>query len=392
MGETDAPQPQASHPIPASLLAIAKDARYLLACQELVQQVLSAFSTTSPEDSADDRFALEASLISSLLYTLFVVVRKKKTLGMEAAGLKYADELARWKIVGLSLVATLSTYAVGRLANNCRNDDPQIASEALRGERRREHFEEQRRAMLERASGNLPSGGIHTRTEANRHTVSPNPRSRRELLFRKLKSHGKLLAQWLSSALSVPLEGPHTVPEENGGQSSQSRSIASWLLRLHLALYCMNGRYASWQHRILGSSFEVSEENRLVNRPTTYRIVGLMILAQAMGTTLRAVSHLMVHSLVNSMESSGPAAITPSIDFGKTSTEFLGEASAMCGICHQVRRHPACPVGCGHVFCWTCLQQWVTTVRPECPICRTNCPSREILPLYNYYPGLREGE
>jgi peroxin-10 len=48
------------------------------------------------------------------------------------------------------------------------------------------------------------------------------------------------------------------------------------------------------------------------------------------------------------------------------------------------RHHPAAPSSCGHVFCWNCLMQWVSTVRPQCPLCRAPCRPQDVLPLYNY--------
>ena len=55
-----------------------------------------------------------------------------------------------------------------------------------------------------------------------------------------------------------------------------------------------------------------------------------------------------------------------------------------CGICLQKRDSPAAPTSCGHVFCWGCIQHWVSTVRPECPLCRAPARPQDILPLYNY--------
>jgi peroxin-10 len=41
---------------------------------------------------------------------------------------------------------------------------------------------------------------------------------------------------------------------------------------------------------------------------------------------------------------------------------------------------------CGHVFCWKCLQQWVSS-RGECPLCRTACLPQDILALHSYTPA-----
>jgi hypothetical protein len=59
---------------------------------------------------------------------------------------------------------------------------------------------------------------------------------------------------------------------------------------------------------------------------------------------------------------------------------------AVCTICRRDRIHPAAPSSCGHVCCWNCLIQWVSTVRPECPLCRSPCKAQDIIALHNYDP------
>lgn len=55
-----------------------------------------------------------------------------------------------------------------------------------------------------------------------------------------------------------------------------------------------------------------------------------------------------------------------------------------CTICRTQRQHPAASVKCGHVTCWDCLMNWVTNVRPECPLCRTPCQPQDIMILLGY--------
>ena len=364
--------------IPESLLAMAKDARYLETCRELVQQVLTV---VSPHLTLDDS-AAEASFISSILYTLLVVARQRKTLGMQATGLKFNDSLSRRRIVCLSLIASVATFTIAKIAQQGDRDDVP-ASESLRGQSRRDYFEAQRRAMLERAKGTISSSS-NKKDSVIFKTMGPSSQTQNEWK-RKLWRRAKASSQWLSSVISLPLEGPHSIEDQTG----TPRSIASWIIRLHMAFFCLNGRYASWFHRLfLGSSYEKDIPNRLVSQPTTSRVVGLMILSQAMGTSVTAISRVFVQWLADKFPPPSSTDRGASIDFGfNPSRSAVPHSEAICGICHQARQHPACPVGCGHVFCWTCLQQWSTTVRPECPLCRTGCTSREIIPLYNYYPS-----
>lgn len=50
-----------------------------------------------------------------------------------------------------------------------------------------------------------------------------------------------------------------------------------------------------------------------------------------------------------------------------------------CTLCLEPFKDPSVTT-CGHVFCWTCVQDWVRE-KPECPLCRTAIPGNKVLPL-----------
>lgn len=51
-----------------------------------------------------------------------------------------------------------------------------------------------------------------------------------------------------------------------------------------------------------------------------------------------------------------------------------------CSLCLSQRTNSTiCP--CGHVFCWYCIQDWVTE-KPECPLCRVHCEQSDLLAVY----------
>ncbi|MCO5563756.1 hypothetical protein L7F22_017403 [Adiantum nelumboides] len=53
-----------------------------------------------------------------------------------------------------------------------------------------------------------------------------------------------------------------------------------------------------------------------------------------------------------------------------------------CSICLEESQEPVVTM-CGHLFCWSCLHQWITihSVLEECPVCKT-CVKDKIIPLY----------
>lgn len=50
-----------------------------------------------------------------------------------------------------------------------------------------------------------------------------------------------------------------------------------------------------------------------------------------------------------------------------------------CTLCLELFKDPSVTT-CGHVFCWTCVRDWVQE-KPECPLCRQEVLASKILPL-----------
>lgn len=50
-----------------------------------------------------------------------------------------------------------------------------------------------------------------------------------------------------------------------------------------------------------------------------------------------------------------------------------------CTLCLEELKDPSV-LGCGHVFCWNCIGDWVRE-KPECPLCRREVLIQHILPL-----------
>ena len=50
-----------------------------------------------------------------------------------------------------------------------------------------------------------------------------------------------------------------------------------------------------------------------------------------------------------------------------------------CTLCLEQMKDPSVAT-CGHLFCWTCLMDWVEE-KPECPLCRQGILRQHILPL-----------
>ena len=208
----------------------------------------------------------------------------------------------------------------------------------------------------------------------------------------------------LSASISHP-EGPHSArtAAEARQLSPSNITVAMWIIRLHLAQYCITGRYPSWVHRFSGLQLERTAK-KIRHPPTSYRIVGMIIGVQAASCLVRTVANFTTTLAADYLErrtlkTLSSASPLPSLfnssdssqrqnkqgSQGSFTANSLGATRAStCAICRLERSHPAAPSSCGHVFCWNCLIQWVSTVRPECPLCRSPCRPQDMIALHNY--------
>jgi len=226
----------------------------------------------------------------------------------------------------------------------------------------------------------------------------------------------------------------------NNNNNSISCSVVLWLVRLHLARYLLTGNYPTVMHRFLdlnpireritdATTGSMTIKSAILSRPNTNRAIAFLIFLQASTSIIQTSANLFARKVANYLEyhalrNTGnqinirsvrlifqkrlDRIFNSSIEYKQKAIEQKCEEKhhhhnyyysdgaklnmssdnrkSVCTICRRDRIHPAAPASCGHVCCWDCLIQWVSIVRPECPLCRSPCKAQDIIALYNYDP------
>jgi len=194
---------------------------------------------------------------------------------------------------------------------------------------------------------------------------------------------------------------------------------------LTLTIFYFTGSYYQLSKRIFGLRYIFTKRVGESEARDGYEVLGVLLVLQmtvqgwlhlqsTIGSATPAISGQMVGSSVmleNGVEVSlDPAALTsnnellleqptqkPTFDLGKIShTEVLDSPrydlrdnettlgyikgqNRKCTLCLEGLKDPSA-AGCGHVFCWECIAEWVRE-KPECPLCRREVGISHILPL-----------
>uniref|UniRef100_A0A1B6DJM2 RING-type E3 ubiquitin transferase n=1 Tax=Clastoptera arizonana TaxID=38151 RepID=A0A1B6DJM2_9HEMI len=64
------------------------------------------------------------------------------------------------------------------------------------------------------------------------------------------------------------------------------------------------------------------------------------------------------------------------------SSLFQTTKGRMCTLCLEERRN-VCTTPCGHLFCWTCIMDWLQT-QNQCPLCRERITPSRVVHLKNH--------
>ncbi|CAN0231491.1 unnamed protein product [Ectocarpus sp. 12 AP-2014] len=189
--------------------------------------------------------------------------------------------------------------------------------------------------------------------------------------------------------------------------------VLEWALRLHLAAFYFDGRFANVAMRAVGARLAYTRPEQEAPR-ARYAVLGLLLLLQAAAeaatvsaetaerwraTARAALSEGFPRSTETEAacgEGGDPSNLggelgdtalpprVPAATRGRTPTDvaLFPPSRRRCSLCMSNRENVAA-TPCGHLFCWECIVGWCQT-NPECPLCRQPVVPQSIVCLYQY--------
>jgi len=412
-----------------SLLAFAKDNRYINDLSMLLQKAIyphiqiHSNATTQQELGEDSTLQPEIDLLSRLIYAL-ILLSEGGTIGLEHLGISYQNEGSKRRLHLYATLFALAPYFIERVGGKegwkglsrvrrrriLQADTMAMREgrglEQLRGQDRRRVHEQMRRRMMEHSAGGQDQFSAR------------EPQSQRSRIYRRA-SMGlsyqyicqclkKILAS-MKAATNSSMPIAHEIPESSvsstvsvdnhNSTSYRMGNLFKWIIRLNLALFYVNGKYFSILHRLTGIKIGKRHDSivSIVTERPEYKLIGLMIIVQAGAKGIQAATEILLTSWFSTSQNAKKSAAdlkleskVPSKYSRKNGSRELivsTQGNVQCGICMAERRHPAAPVSCGHVFCWSCIHHWIASVRHECPLCRSPTSPKDVIALHNYFPS-----
>jgi peroxin-10 len=183
-----------------------------------------------------------------------------------------------------------------------------------------------------------------------------------------------------------------------------SLTSVSPIYALNLAAFYFTGSYYHISKRFWGLRYIFTKRIGESEERIGYEVLGVLLTLQI---TVQAILHIR-ETLSTSQEEAtaarsrdpyhpkdkpptiyNPPSIpsllpgTPRYDLSSSTSSTLKWIPAgqqrKCTLCLEPFKDPSATT-CGHVFCWSCIRDWVRE-KPECPLCRQEALGSKILPL-----------
>lgn len=182
-----------------------------------------------------------------------------------------------------------------------------------------------------------------------------------------------------------------------------SLTSLSPIYALSIATFYFTGSYYHLSKRLWGLRYVFTKKVGESEQRIGYEVLGALMVCQMMvqgilhirqtihaaedPSSTKSTSGQTPPTILNPPSSTKlppPTDTTPRYDLAtsQSSSSFSWiptEQQRKCTLCLELFKDPSVTT-CGHVFCWTCIRDWVKE-KPECPLCRQSVMGSKVLPL-----------
>eukprot|EP01062_Namystynia_karyoxenos_P079144 TRINITY_DN8296_c0_g2_i1.p1 TRINITY_DN8296_c0_g2~~TRINITY_DN8296_c0_g2_i1.p1 ORF type:complete len:341 (+),score=117.49 TRINITY_DN8296_c0_g2_i1:88-1023(+) len=152
-------------------------------------------------------------------------------------------------------------------------------------------------------------------------------------------------------------------------------------LRLHLALFFINGRFYHISERATRARLLLMTKPRPA---MSYAWIGYIIIAQQV---IELIQWIRAGGLSAGSSAEGAHDTAGESDEDEGLSAEVGSC-ALCLGARDGRKGPTTATVCGHLYCWDCISDLCRkSSSPQCPLCRERISLQTLAPIYRYKPS-----